>query len=46
MPVWKLNLFVRVISRRIVEESRTSADILDEYPALTVNEKVEIIADL
>jgi len=43
MPAWKLNLFVRVVSRRMSEESRTAEDILAEYPALTVDEKAEIM---
>lgn len=43
MPSWKRNLFVRVVSRRIVEERRTAEDILTEYPALTAEEKAEII---
>lgn len=43
MPAWKLNLFVRVVSRRMVEESRTAEDILTEYPALTEVEYTEIL---
>lgn len=44
MPMWKLNLFVRVVTRRMAEENRTSDEILTEYPALTEDEKAEIIA--
>lgn len=44
MPSWKRNLFVRVVSRRIVEERRTAEEILAEYPALTEEEK-RIILD-
>jgi len=44
MPAWKKNIFVRVVSRRMAEESRTAEDILAEYPALTVDEKAEIMA--
>jgi len=44
MPTWKKNIFIRVISRRMAEESRTAEDILAEYPALTVDEKAEIMA--
>jgi len=44
MPAWKKNIFVRVVSRRMAEESRTAEDILSEYPALTVEEKAEIMA--
>jgi hypothetical protein len=44
MPAWKKNIFVRVVSRRMAEESRTAEDILSEYPALTTDEKAEIMA--
>ncbi len=44
MPVWKKNIFVRVISRRMGEEGRTVEDILVDYPALTSDEKAEILA--
>lgn len=44
MPSWKLNLFVRVVNRRITEEGRTAEDILTEYPVLTESEKSEILA--
>lgn len=44
MPSWKLNLFVRVVSRRMTEESRTVEDVLSEYPAITADEKAEILA--
>lgn len=43
MPTWKLNLFVRVVERRTAEENRTAEDILTEYPALTAEEKQEIL---
>ena len=44
MPAWKKNIFVRVVSRRMAAESRTAEDILSEYPALTAEEKTEIMA--
>lgn len=44
MPAWKKNIFVRVISRRMVEEGRAAEDIIAEYPALTEEEKQEILA--
>jgi uncharacterized protein (DUF433 family) len=44
MPTWKKNIFVRVIRKRIQEEQRTAEDILTEYPALTSDEKMEILA--
>lgn len=43
MPTWKRNLFVRAVSRRMSEENRTAEDVLAEYPALTVEEKAEIM---
>jgi len=46
MPTWKKNIFVRVIKRRIQDEQRTAEDILEEYPALTEDEKNEILAAL
>lgn len=44
MPSWKLNLFVRVVTRRMAGEIRTAEEILIEYPALTEAEKTEIIS--
>lgn len=44
MPAWKKNIFVRVVTRRMTEEGRTAEEILAEYPALTVEEKQEILA--
>ena len=46
MPAWKKNIFVRVICKRMQEEQRTAEDILMEYPALTSEEKIEILAAL
>jgi len=46
MPTWKRNIFVRVVTRRMQEERRTAEEILLEYPALTDEEKAEIIAAL
>jgi len=43
MPTWKKNIFVRVISRRMQEEGLTAEDLLEEYPALTAEEKAEIL---
>lgn len=43
MPVWKKNIFVRVISRGMEKENRTAEDIIAEYPALTEAEKQEIL---
>jgi uncharacterized protein (DUF433 family) len=44
MPSWKKNIFVRVITRRMVEEGRTTEEILAEYPVLTAEEKQEILS--
>lgn len=44
MYTWKKNIFVRVITRRVEEESRAKEDIITEYPALTETEKTEILA--
>ncbi len=46
MPEWKKNIFVRVVRKRMQDEGRTAEEILAEYPALTVEEKAEIIAAL
>lgn len=43
MPEWKKNIFVRVIRKRMQEEQRTAEDILTEHPALTSEEKTEIL---
>jgi len=44
MPDWKKNIFVRAIRARIEQEKRTAEDIIAEYPALTDEEKTEILA--
>ena len=46
MPTWKKNIFVRVVNRRMWDEGKTAEEILLEYPALTGEEKAEIIAAL
>ena len=46
MPTWKKNIFIRVIKRRMQEEQLTAEDILEEYPALTEDEKSEILASI
>ena len=46
MPTWKRNIFVRVVTRRIQEEGRTAEDIIMEYPALTEDEKAEILSEI
>ena len=44
MPTWKKNIFVRIIRARMEQEQRTAQDIIAEYPALTDDEKAEILA--
>lgn len=46
MPEWKRNIFVRVIIRRMQEEGRNPEEILAEYPALTHDERQEILEAL
>ena len=46
MPTWKKNIFVRVVRTRMEQEGRTAEEILAEYPALTDEEKAEIIVAL
>ena len=46
MPEWKKNIFVRVVRKRMQDEGRTAEEILAEYPALTVEERAEILATL
>lgn len=44
MPTWKRNIFIRVVTRRMQEEGRTAEEILLEYPALTEEERHEILS--
>ena len=46
MPEWKKNIFVRVVNRRMRDEGKTAEEVLLDYPALTDDEKAEIIAAL
>ena len=46
MPEWKKNIFTRVVRRRMQQEGRAAEEILAEYPALTEEEKAEILAAL
>ena len=46
MPEWKKNIFVRVVNRRMQDEGKTAEEILLEYPALTDDEKNEILSAL
>ena len=46
MPIWKRNIFVRVIKTRMVNEGRTAEEILQGYTALTEAEKAEILSEI
>ncbi len=46
MPGWKLRIFVRVIKARMEVEQVTAEVILEDYPALTVEEKQLILNEL
>jgi hypothetical protein len=43
MPIWKKNIFIRVIRHRMQIEMRTAESILGEYPSLAEYEKNEIL---
>lgn len=43
MPTWKLRIFVRAITARMEAEQITAEVALQDYPALTVEEKQEIL---
>ncbi len=43
MPIWKKNIFIRVVARRMEKEMRTAESILGEYPSLAEYEKNEIL---
>lgn len=40
------DLFVRVIRRRVINESRTAEDIIKEYIKLTEGERQEILVEI
>lgn len=44
MPVWEKNIFINAIRTRMVIESRTAEEIIEDYVALTELEKIEILA--
>jgi uncharacterized protein (DUF433 family) len=46
MPKWKKNIFVRTVRYRMRTEGKTAEEILQDYPALTEEEKQEILAAL
>lgn len=46
MLEWKKTIFVNAIKARMVQESRTAEDIIQEYTKLTEAEKTEILAGI
>lgn len=46
MPLWKKTIFVNAIKARMEMEGRTAEDIIQDYPKLTEEEKVEILAEI
>ncbi|OPX45071.1 hypothetical protein CLHUN_13030 [Ruminiclostridium hungatei] len=44
MPIWKKNIFVNAIKARMLQERRTTEEIIRDYPALTAEEKEEILS--
>ncbi len=43
MPAWKLRIFVRVVKTRMEAEQITAETALQDYPALTAEEKQKIL---
>jgi len=43
MPAWKLRIFVRVVKARMEAEELTAEQVLESYPALTEQEKQQIL---
>jgi len=44
---FQINIFVRVVKRKVETEGRTAADILDnDYPALTDTDKNNILSKI
>lgn len=46
MPIWKKNIFVRVILRKMQEEGVSAEEIIKGYPALTEEERTELLASI
>ena len=44
MLVWKKNIFVNAIKVRMIQENKTTQEIIADYVALTETEKAEILA--
>lgn len=43
MPAWKLRIFVRAITARMEAEQITAETALQDYPALSADEKQAIL---
>ncbi|MEG2289908.1 MAG: hypothetical protein RSA29_02570 [Clostridium sp.] len=46
MPSWKKSIFVNAIKARMIQENRTSEDIILEYTKLIESEKTEILVEV
>ena len=46
MPLWKKNIFIRTVQYRMRTEGKTAEEILQDYPALTEEERQEILSAL
>lgn len=46
MPAWKLRIFVRVINARMEAEQVTAEVVLEDYQALTIEEKQAILNEI
>ncbi len=46
IPTWKKNIFVRAINLRIKMEDKTAEELVNTYPLLTKDEKVEILKEI
>lgn len=42
MKTYILNVFVRVINRRMDDENKTADEVLQDYPNLSDSDKIEI----
>ena len=46
MKTWKRDIFLRAIMQRMEEDEKTAEEVLAGYPALTTEEKQELLAAL
>lgn len=43
MPIWKKNIFVNAIQSRMISEEKLAELIIEDYKALTAEEKDDIL---